>query len=193
MVSPIARVKELQVYIDSLTEFVGGVALAWSALAAKDHAQYQKGLSGILTGAEALRKHLDALKGPLDELRAKSSATRSSALLASATMVREALVAYENKPADALVPAPGGDPEKPVPVGFAAAQRWVDLVSQIKSGEWAEAREREKWNEYAIAVFAFGPAGIVYVLAKEMGVVPDVGAAIAALDKKLGISEELEK
>lgn len=193
MVSPIARVKELQVYIDSLTEFVGGVALSWSALAAKDHAQYQKGLSGILSGAEALRKHLDSLKGPFDELRAKSTATRSSALLASATMVREALVAYEKKPADALVPAPGGDPEKPVPVGFSTAQRWVDLVSQIKSGEWAEAREREKWNEYAIAVFAFGPAGIVYVLAKEMGVVPDVGAALAALDKKLGISEELEK
>ena len=197
MVSPVTRavqrIKELQPYVASLGKFISGVALARDGLAKKNHADYQRGLSGILGGAEELRKHFDALKEPLEKLRAGSTAARSAALLVQATQIRAALVAYESKPSDALIPAQGGDPDKPFPVGFAIAQRWVDVVSQIKQGEWAEAIEREKWNEYAIAVFAFGPAGIVYVLAKEMGVVPDVGAAIAALDKKLGISEELEK
>ena len=189
----VQRIKELKPYLDSLSKFTGSVALARAGLEAKNHADYQRGLSGILEGAEQLRKHWDALKEPFDKYRAGQSTTRSAALLAYGTQVREALVAYSDKPSDALVPATGGDPDKPIPVGFATAQRWVDLVSQIKQGEWAEAIEREKWNEYALAIFAFGPAGIAYVVAKELGVMPDIGAAIDSIDKEFGISEQIKK
>lgn len=189
----VERIKELKPYLDDLSRFTGSIAVAQEALQTKNNANYTRGLTGILESSKALVGHLDALEEPLDKLRAKSSTARSAALLGLWTMLRSTLIAYADKPSDALKPAAGGDPQKPLAVGFATAQRWVDLVSQIKQGEWAEAQEREKMNEYMLAVFAFGPAGIVYVLAREAGIAPDLGAALRSLDEQLGISEELRK
>lgn len=189
----VQRIRDLKPYLDSLSNFTGSLALAHRGLQAKKHSDYQRGLSGILTGATELLKHFDANKEGLDKLRAGSSVPRSAALLAYSALVREALVAYTKTPSDALRPAEGGDPDKPIAVGFSIAQRWVDLISQIKQGEWAEAQEREKWNEYALAIFAFGPAGVVYVVGRETGVLPDIGAAIDSIDRELGISEGLKE
>ncbi|MEZ4450981.1 MAG: hypothetical protein R3B09_15980 [Nannocystaceae bacterium] len=189
----VERILELKPYLDDLSTFTGSIALAQKALQTKNNSDYTRGLSGILEASKALLGHLDALQEPLDKLRAKSTTARSAALLGLFTMLRSTLVAYADKPSDALKPAAGGDPQKPLAVGFATAQRWVDLVSQIKQGEWAEAEDREKLNESMLAIFAFGPAGIVYVLAKEAGLAPDLGAALQSLDEELGISEALKK
>ena len=189
----VERIRSLTPYLESLSTFTGSIALAQAGAAAKNNADYQRGLTGIQTSAQELTKHLDSLKEPLDKLRASAGIARSAALLGYSTIIRSALVAYTQNPTDALRSAEGGDPKKPIAVGFATAQRWVDLVSQVKQGEWAEAREREKLNEYALAVFAFGPAGVVYVVAKEAGVMPDIGAAIESIDKELGISDGIKE
>ena len=189
------RIKQLQPYLDTLKKYGGSIALARDGKETQQNADYLQGLSGIQVASAELVKHLDALKGPFDALRSASSATRSAVLLAQWTFVRKVLEGYAANPSDALRPATGADadPKKPLPVGLATGQQWADLVGKIKAGEWAEAREREKWSEYALALFAFGPAGVFYVTAKETGVADKMGDALNDLDESLGISEGLQK
>lgn len=189
------RIKQIQPYMDTLKKYGGSIAVARRGKETQQNADYLQGLSGIQVASAELVAHLDALKGPFEALRAASSATRSAVLLAQWTLVRKILEGYTTNPSDALRPATGADadPQKPMPVGLATGQQWADLVGKIKAGEWAEAREREKWTEYAIAVFAFGPAGVFYVTAKETGVADQMGEALSDLDESLGISEGLRE
>ncbi|MEZ4448155.1 MAG: hypothetical protein R3B09_01665 [Nannocystaceae bacterium] len=189
------RIKQVQPYMESLKKYGGSVAFAKRGKETQQNADYLQGLSGIQVASAELVKHLDALKAPFDALRNGSSATRSAVLLTQWTFTRKVLEGYAANPSDALRPATGADadPNQPMPVGLATGQQWADLVGKIKAGEWAEAREREKWTEYALAVFAFGPAGVFYVLAKESGAADKVGDALHDLDESLGISEGLQK